>query len=90
VRVEQSEEGDDGTKRYRKMNRSQRAHLDSMRRKRDTALWYGDIGWRRGVTKEGKSRRQRQWDWYESYWAEKLKKYMWLIQLLQIDSGDLK
>jgi hypothetical protein len=46
--------GGDGTKRYWKMKRGQRAHLDSMVRKRDTKRWRGDVSQRRGSTGEGK------------------------------------
>jgi hypothetical protein len=38
----------------RKMKQRQRAHLDSMERKCDTARWRGDIDRRRGDTEEGK------------------------------------
>jgi hypothetical protein len=38
----------------RKMKQRQRAHLDFMGRKCDTARWRGDIGRRRGDTEEGK------------------------------------
>jgi hypothetical protein len=40
------ERGDDWMKRYRKMKRSQRVHLDSMRRKCDTT-WQHQLGERR-------------------------------------------
>jgi hypothetical protein len=48
------ERGDDEMKRYRKMKQRQRARLDSMERKHDTARWRDDVGRRRGSTGEGK------------------------------------
>jgi hypothetical protein len=53
--------GSDETKRCRKMKRRQRAHLGSMRRKRDMARQHGDVGRRRGGTEEGKWRRRCSW-----------------------------
>jgi hypothetical protein len=44
----------DGIKRCRKMKQRQRARLDYIPRKCDTAQRRGDIGWRRGDTEEGK------------------------------------
>jgi hypothetical protein len=52
--------GGDGTKRCQKMKRRQRAHLDSMKRKRDTMQWRDEIGWSRGGTEEEKGRRRYQ------------------------------
>jgi hypothetical protein len=48
--------GGGGTKHCRKMKRRQRAHLDSMGRKRDTARRCDDVSRRRGGTREGKGR----------------------------------
>jgi hypothetical protein len=48
-------EGDDGTKRCRKMKRRQRACLGSMERKRDTARWRDtsiEERWHRGGKRE--------------------------------------
>jgi hypothetical protein len=67
----QLERGGDVMKRYRKMKQRQGARLGFMGRKCDTAQRSDDVGQRRGGTKEGKRRRQRQLDWHESYWAEK-------------------
>jgi hypothetical protein len=55
----QLERGGDGSKRYQKMKRRQRARLGSMGRKRDTTRWRDDVGQRRGGVGEGKRRRQR-------------------------------
>jgi hypothetical protein len=41
------------------MKQRQRAHLDSMGRKRDTTQWCGNVDRRRGGTREGKGRRRR-------------------------------
>jgi hypothetical protein len=54
------ERGGDGSKRCQKMKRRQRAHLGSMRRKRDKARRHDDVGRMRGGTGEGKGRRQCQ------------------------------
>jgi hypothetical protein len=54
----QLERRDDVMKCCRKMKRRQRAHLDSMRRKRNMT-WQNDIARRRGATRERKGRRQR-------------------------------
>jgi hypothetical protein len=56
----QLERGGDGTKRYRKMKRMQRAYLDSMGRKRDTIRRHDDVNWRSGRIEQGKERRRRQ------------------------------
>jgi hypothetical protein len=64
-----------------------RARFGSMRRKRAMMWWNGDVGQRRGTTREGKETRRRQLGWRESYWAEK--KSMRTIQLLQMDGEDL-
>jgi hypothetical protein len=53
----QLKSGGNGMKHYRKMKRRQRAHLGSMGRKRDTAHWSDDVGWRRGSTGERKGMR---------------------------------
>jgi hypothetical protein len=57
----QFEKGCDRTKRYRKMKRMQRAHLDLMGMKLDTAQRRDDVGQRRYGTEEEKWRRQRSW-----------------------------
>jgi hypothetical protein len=58
LQFELEREGD-GTKYCRKMKWMQRAYLDSIGRKRDTA-WRRrtDIGWRKDNTGEGKARRR--------------------------------
>jgi hypothetical protein len=86
----QLKRGRNRTKRCRKMKRSQRARLGFVGRKRDMARRCDDIGRRRDGTGEGKGRRQRQLCWCESYWAEKRKKFMRSIQLVQIVGEDLK
>jgi hypothetical protein len=48
------------TKHSRKMKWRQRARLNSVERKRDTAWWRDNIDRTRGDTEEGKRRRQRQ------------------------------
>jgi hypothetical protein len=53
--------GGDRTKSCQKMKRRQRAHLGSMRRKRDTMRWHGDIDRRRGDTGEGKGGDKASW-----------------------------
>jgi hypothetical protein len=52
----------DGTKHYWKMKQRQRARLDSMGRKRDTARRRGDADLRKGGTGEEKGRRQCELD----------------------------
>jgi hypothetical protein len=47
----------DGTKRCRKMKRSQSAHHGSMGRKHDTAQRCGNVSRRRDDAREGKGRR---------------------------------
>jgi hypothetical protein len=84
------EKGGDRKKRCRKMMRRQRAHLGSMRRKRDTAWLRDDVDRRRGDTGDGNGRRRRQLGWRKSYWAKKWRKYTRSIQLIQMDSEDLK
>jgi hypothetical protein len=84
------ERGGDGTKHYQKIKRRHRAHLDSMRRKRDMGWRCVDVDWRRDATKEGKGRRWRQLSLRESYYAKNWKKSMWSIQLLEIGDADLK
>jgi hypothetical protein len=49
------EMGDDRRKHYRKKKQTQRARLDSMGRKHDTAQWRRPV--ERGVTEEGKGMR---------------------------------
>jgi hypothetical protein len=56
------ERGDDMMKHCRKMKRRHRAHLDLMRRKRDTVRRYDDVDRRRGGAGEGKVRRRHQLD----------------------------
>jgi hypothetical protein len=56
----QLKRGGDRTKRCRKMKQRQQARLGSIERKRDTMRRRGNIGRRRGGTREGKGRRQRQ------------------------------
>jgi hypothetical protein len=82
--------GDNVIKHCQKMKQMQRAHLGSMERKCHTMLWRGDVGRRRGDTGEGKRRRRRLLGWRKSYWAKKWRKSMWSIQLLQMDSKNLK
>jgi hypothetical protein len=52
------ERGSNETKCCRKMKRRQRAHRASLGRKCDTARRHGNIGQRRGGTREGKGRRR--------------------------------
>jgi hypothetical protein len=52
------EKGGDKMKRCQKMKWRQRACLGSMERKHDTALLCGNVGLRRGDTREGKGRRR--------------------------------
>jgi hypothetical protein len=52
--------GGDVMKHYQKMKQRQGARLDSMERKRDTALRCGNVDRRRGDTGEEKGRRQCQ------------------------------
>jgi hypothetical protein len=54
------ERGDNMTKYYRKMKRSQRARLGFIGRKHDMTRWRDDVGRRRGDTREGKGRRKYQ------------------------------
>jgi hypothetical protein len=61
----------DGMKRCQKMKRTQRAHLDSMRRKCNTTQWHDNVNRRRGDTGEGKGMRRYQLGCCESYWAKK-------------------
>jgi hypothetical protein len=52
----------DGTKCCQKMKQSQRAHLDSMRSKRDTTQQHDDVSRRRYGTGEGEGKKQHQLD----------------------------
>jgi hypothetical protein len=54
----QIDRGGDGTKRYRKMKRRQRARLDCIRRKCDTTRQGDNVGCRIGDTGDGKGRRR--------------------------------
>jgi hypothetical protein len=49
------------TKCCRQMKQSQRAHLGSIGRKRDTVWRHDHVGRRRGVTEEEKGRRHASW-----------------------------
>jgi hypothetical protein len=80
----------DGTKHWQKIKRRQWAHLDSMRRKRDTARRCDDIGRRRCGTGEGKGRRWHQLGWHKSYCPKKWRKSTWSILLVQMNGEDLK
>jgi hypothetical protein len=56
----QLERGDNMTKHYRKMKRSQRARLGFIGRKYDMTWWRDDVGRMRGDTRERKGRRKYQ------------------------------
>jgi hypothetical protein len=63
LRIERRQNGDEIEFRMKccqKINRRHRAHLDSMGRKSSTAWRRGNIGRRRGGTREGKERRRCQ------------------------------
>jgi hypothetical protein len=83
------ERGGDRTKRCWKMNRRQRARLGSIGRKCDTMRWCDDVDRSRDGTEERKGRRRCHLGLCESYRAKKWRKFIQLIQLVEMDGEDL-
>jgi hypothetical protein len=80
----------DGTKHYWTIKQRQRTRLGSMGRRRDMAWWHVNVDRRRDNTREGKGGDDASWADANPTGPIKWRKSTWSIQLLQMDSQNLK